>query len=154
VTPAPLGASRSGPVLLGVGDAPALSALVSGALGASWSEGSLRDELARPGAFALGVRDASEALLGAIVGWTIAGDLEINVVVVRDDARGRGLGGSLVSAALEHGRTASAERAFLELRASNEVARRVYLRAGFEISGRRRAYYQDGEDAITMWRTL
>jgi ribosomal-protein-alanine N-acetyltransferase len=154
VTPAPLGASRSGPVLLGAGDAPALSALVSGALGGSWSEPSLREELARPGAFALGARDEAGTLVGAIVGWTIAGDLEINVVVVRQDARGRGVGASLVSAALDHGRTARAERAFLELRASNEVAQRVYLRAGFEISGLRRAYYLDGEDAITMWRTL
>jgi ribosomal-protein-alanine N-acetyltransferase len=38
----------------------------------------------------------------------------------------------------------------LEVRKSNEPARRLYEAAGFSVSGERVAYYADGEDAVLM----
>ena len=39
----------------------------------------------------------------------------------------------------------------LEVRVSNEPAQRLYQSFGFEVAGRRRAYYtDDGEDALVM----
>jgi ribosomal-protein-alanine N-acetyltransferase len=38
----------------------------------------------------------------------------------------------------------------LEVRKSNEPARRLYEAAGFSVSGERAAYYADGEDAVLM----
>jgi ribosomal-protein-alanine N-acetyltransferase len=43
----------------------------------------------------------------------------------------------------------------LEVRASNEVARNLYRKLGFEDSGLRKGYYSDtGEDAVIMWKKL
>lgn len=43
-----------------------------------------------------------------------------------------------------------AHRVNLEVRPGNQVARRLYNRLGFQVSGRRRRYYPDGEDALIM----
>ena len=44
-------------------------------------------------------------------------------------------------------------RATLEVRRSNEPARRLYDRFGFSVAGVRRAYYTNPvEDAIVLWR--
>ena len=43
----------------------------------------------------------------------------------------------------------------LEVRESNEPARRLYTRQGFEIAGRRKRYYRfPKEDAILMTKRL
>lgn len=43
----------------------------------------------------------------------------------------------------------------LEVRASNEIAQRLYRRYGFEAAGIRPGYYSDNqEDAVIMWADL
>ena len=44
----------------------------------------------------------------------------------------------------------SAEKVFLEVRVGNSGAVQLYRSAGFSIVGRRKQYYQDGEDAFIM----
>ncbi|MFA4843494.1 MAG: ribosomal protein S18-alanine N-acetyltransferase [Candidatus Margulisiibacteriota bacterium] len=41
---------------------------------------------------------------------------------------------------------------FLEVRVSNETAKKIYERYGFKVINTRQAYYADGEDAYTMRR--
>ena len=54
---------------------------------------------------------------------------------------------------LEVGRELGARRATLEVRASNEGARRLYERMGFHVAGIRRDYYTNPvEDALVLWR--
>ena len=44
-------------------------------------------------------------------------------------------------------------RSTLEVRASNEGARRLYERLGFRVAGTRRNYYTNPiEDAVILWR--
>jgi ribosomal-protein-alanine N-acetyltransferase len=50
-------------------------------------------------------------------------------------------------------RVLGARRATLEVRASNDDARRLYERLGFHVAGRRRNYYTNPiEDALILWR--
>ena len=42
-------------------------------------------------------------------------------------------------------------RMTLEVRVSNDVAVKLYSSLGFESVGRRRKFYEDGEDAFIMW---
>ena len=44
--------------------------------------------------------------------------------------------------------------AFLEVRASNAAACRLYSKMGFEEVGIRKGYYSDGEDALLMEKRL
>lgn len=92
---------------------------------------------------------------GRVAGFLVArhtgGDIEILNFAVRREAQRRGIGASLLQEALEWARTLCAERAFLEVRASNLAALRFYERHGFQPAGRRPRYYAAPlEDAVVL----
>ncbi len=63
---------------------------------------------------------------------------------------GRRLGSWLMLNLLHELRAAHHRRVHLEVRRSNQVARRLYRRLGFEEVGCRRHYYPDREDALLL----
>lgn len=98
------------------------------------------------------LRDAGR-LLGFCSLWLILDELHINNLAIHPDARGQGLGTRLLARVLEEGAREGARRATLEVRRSNEAARRLYRRMGFELVGTRRNYYSSPvEDALILWR--
>jgi len=67
--------------------------------------------------------------------------------------RGRGMGSAVLRHVLNEARQLGATRATLEVRASNEGARRLYERLGFHLAGVRPNYYSSPvEDALILWR--
>jgi ribosomal-protein-alanine N-acetyltransferase len=69
------------------------------------------------------------------------------------DWRSQGIGAALLIRVLHEGVTLGAERATLEVRRSNAVARHLYERFGFVVAGVRRGYYSSPvEDALVLWR--
>lgn len=74
-------------------------------------------------------------------------EMHIVTLAVLPDWRGRSIGEWLLLALLALGREEGAHTATLEVRVSNEIAMRLYGRAGFEAVGYRRRYYPDKEDA-------
>ena len=96
-------------------------------------------------------QDQGEALAGFIVSRLVAGELHINNVAVRPEFRRRGIAFQLLAAVLEQGRNNAARLAFLEVRAGNAAAQGLYRRCGFQVTGRRKRYYnQPVEDALLM----
>ena len=92
---------------------------------------------------------------GFIISRLVAGELHINNVAVRPEVRRRGVGAKLLAAVLSHGRSQGARLAFLEVRAGNAAAQGLYRRCGFQVTGRRKAYYaQPVEDALLMSLSL
>ena len=76
---------------------------------------------------------------------------DIQTIAVTEQARGHGLGRTLVQTLLTEARKRGAREVFLEVRADNPGAQRVYRRLGFEELGVRRGYYQpDNVDALVM----
>lgn len=72
---------------------------------------------------------------------------------VRPESRKRGLGRRIITHLLETARSAGAQLAFLEVRASNETAIRLYRSLGFCQVGVQKAYYpaeRTGEDALIL----
>ena len=59
-----------------------------------------------------------------------------------------------MEAIFDEGRTTQARTVYLEVRAGNAPARRLYARLGFVEIGIRRGYYGIGQDAIVMERRL
>jgi ribosomal-protein-alanine N-acetyltransferase len=99
------------------------------------------------------LRTAVRPVAGYCAAWFILDEVHINNIAVRPELRGRGFGSALLAHVLEQGRVAGAPRATLEVRRSNDVARRLYERFGFRVAGVRRDYYTDPtEDALVLWR--
>lgn len=69
----------------------------------------------------------------------------------------RGLAGWMLEQALANAMTDGMSVMYLEVRASNRGAQRLYRRLGFRECGRRKDYYRAGEgreDAVLMWAEL
>jgi ribosomal-protein-alanine N-acetyltransferase len=85
--------------------------------------------------------------------WRIFEELHINNLAVTPHFRHAGIGTALLKRALVEGAQLGATRATLEVRRSNEVARRLYEQLGFSVAGVRRGYYTHPvEDALVLWR--
>jgi len=99
------------------------------------------------------LRAAAERVAGYCAVWLIVDELHINNIAVRPELRGQGMGSALLARVLEEAAQAGARRATLEVRRSNDAARRLYERFGFRIAGVRRDYYtHPTEDALILWR--
>jgi ribosomal-protein-alanine N-acetyltransferase len=132
---------------------PGCLALDRASLGGLWSEAQWRQELAdgeRPG---MGLFQGNE-LLALATGWLVLEELHITAVAVAPAWRRRGLGRRALAALLLQGRDLGAERATLEVAASNPAARALYAATGFRTAGVRRNYYRNGDDALIEWLNL
>ena len=98
-------------------------------------------------------RDESGHTLGFCSLWRVLDELHVNNLAVAYAYRRRGIATSLLTFVLNEGARLGAHRATLEVRRSNDAARRLYERLGFVAAGVRRAYYSNPvEDALVLWR--
>lgn len=122
----------------------------------AWSRTAMAAEIASPHGRYL-VDDESGRVVGyggvrAVVG---AGDADIQTIALDADVRGTGRGRALLRALLGEARERRARQVFLEVRADNPVAQRLYASEGFVEIARRPRYYQpDDIDAIIMQLNL
>lgn len=90
-------------------------------------------------------------VVGMVVVWLILDEAHIATIAVHPDFRRQGIAARLLLVALEKSLKRGATQAMLEVRASNQAARNLYHRFGFEVVGRRLRYYRDNqEDAVLM----
>jgi ribosomal-protein-alanine N-acetyltransferase len=100
------------------------------------------------------VRSAGgEIVAGFCSFWLVFDELHINNLAIHPMYRRQGIGSALLQHAMRTAAQLGARRATLEVRRSNEEARRIYERLGFETAGIRRNYYaHPTEDALILWR--
>lgn len=94
---------------------------------------------------------------GEVIGYGLAmpgvEELHLLNLTIAPEHQHRGHARFLLDALCDFGRVARARQLWLEVRPSNERARVLYQRYGFEVAGLRRGYYPDTggrEDAIVM----
>jgi ribosomal-protein-alanine N-acetyltransferase len=92
---------------------------------------------------------------GTIVGfggiWLMIDEAHITTFGVHPNWRRRGVGRRILLALLEIAGEIGAAHMTLEVRVGNEGAQALYRGFGFDVTGRRVAYYSDdGEDAYVM----
>ena len=73
----------------------------------------------------------------------------VSVAVLRD-YRGKGIGRSLLVEAMNGLAGRKSDEIYLEVRASNDLAIKMYQSIGFLTKSRLHSYYRDGEDAYLM----
>jgi len=118
----------------------------------SWSEAMLLGELAdqpRTRHYVVAVVD------GEIVGYgglaAAADQADVQTIGVRTPYQGRGLGAALLTELVDEAVRRSCAAVFLEVRADNPRAQKLYEKFGFDVVGVRKRYYQpSGVDAIVM----
>ena len=119
-----------------------------------WSSNSFKNEIYNPYSIAL-----AAVLDGKVVGYILANyrfhEGHILNVTVHPEHTRKGIGTHLMKLVLEMLRQRRCTVAYLEVRASNQDARRIYEKLGFHEAGRRKAYYIDPfEDAVLMTAEL
>jgi [ribosomal protein S18]-alanine N-acetyltransferase len=90
-------------------------------------------------------------VIGFIIFWTVEDEMHILNLAVAPASRRQGIAKKLVLAAIARARQRGARRAFLEVRASNMAAQKLYSSLGFTGTSMRRDYYDTPvEDALVM----
>ncbi len=117
----------------------------------------LEAELQNPFSRLLTARLMPDGQTGEIVGylclWIVFEELRLMNLAVEAGHRRRGIATALVLHALSLARDRGAERAVLEVRASNNAAQRLYEGLGFRQVALRARYYSNPiEDAVLMQR--
>ena len=118
-----------------------------------WKREFFESELTEPYRYArvlVGQDDSVPRLGGYLFAVSLYEEFHINKIATDPRVRNRGLGRILLEDALQRARAARANAVTLEVRISNIPAREFYGSYGFREAYRRKAYYQDGEDAFAM----
>ena len=122
--------------------------------GDPWSLQSFRASLART-FVRINVAEDDHGIAGYSVLWMAGEECELANLAVDPARRREGIGTLLLDAALDEAHAEGALVIFLEVRASNEIAARMYANRGFHAVGRRTAYYKNPtEDALVLRRDL
>ena len=122
----------------------------------AWSAESMYDELTGAEKFYL-VAYQDDALLGyaGLNKLPTVNQSEVQTIAVSQTARGQGLGRDLMTHLIDESRRANCLEMFLEVRADNTVAQKLYEKLGFEQIDIRKRYYQpDNVDAHVLRLTL
>lgn len=102
-----------------------------------------------------GQGDRQPPIIGYAGMWMFFDEAHIATIATHPDWRGQGVGEQLLLFLIDVARTLNAIFITLEVRTSNVTAQRMYLKHGFEETGRRKRYYHDnGEDALIMTKEL
>ena len=134
-------------------DLPAVLDIERRSFAQPWSRAFFEKELATP--FARLVVAVEEAVprpqvIGYTCRWRVTDEVHLLNVAVHPERRGLGHGRALVAGVVGEAEAARARVVYLEVRAGNVIARRLYRQLGFKDLGVRRGYYGPGQDAIVM----
>lgn len=116
-----------------------------------WSRGNFIDSLAS-GCIAHCLFDDGPAMLGYCIAMWGPGELHLLNLTVAASARRRGHARHLLDQLAALGAAGGAAQIWLEVRTSNEAARRLYRRFGFDDVGLRKGYYPAPADAVDRRR--
>ena len=88
---------------------------------------------------------------GFVVARVLDHEMEIENVVIASSLRRFGLGSLMLEHLLQTAKNKGITRVFLEVRESNLAAVKLYEKAGFLVTGRRKSYYRaPDEDALLL----
>lgn len=94
-----------------------------------------------------------EEVIGCCGMVNACGDADIDIVMVTEKERGRGIACSMLQELLKAGESMGIENFTLEVRVSNAPAIHVYEKLGFISEGIRPRFYEKPvEDAMIMWK--
>lgn len=133
------------------GDLEAVAALTRRADPFGWTLRNYADAIAADNT--LTVMLEGDCIIGVSAVMHVIDESELLEIAVDPQFQGKGLGKQLLRVTMDAAKRNGASRMFLEVRVSNDRARKMYTSFGFSETGRRKNYYptENGrEDAILM----
>jgi len=131
-------------------DLPEVMIIERRAYSAPWPEDVYRQELLNERAYFDLVKYQGK-ILGYSGMWHLTDEVHIGTIATHPLARRKGVGEFLLVNIINRAEALMAKIVTLEVRPSNQPARELYAKYGFDEIGRRKGYYPDtGEDAIIM----
>lgn len=122
---------------------------------APWSLKSFKKELTQNPYANYLVGKKAGVVLGYVGAWIVLNESHITTLAVASAYRRQKVARQLLFELFSQLKEEGVEKVTLEVRTSNQVARKLYKGYGFEEMGVRKDYYQDNqEDAVVMWKTL
>ena len=116
----------------------------------AWSENSIASELDNRLAFWL-VAEEDDQVIGYVGSQTVLGETDMMNIAIHPDHRKRGIATELIEALIQDLTERGSHSLMLEVRSSNEPAKNLYIKMGFETVGVRRNYYRNPrEDALIL----
>lgn len=118
----------------------------------AWSENNMRAELVEHHTYYL-IAEIEDELVGyaGLSKLPSSEQSDIQTIAVAANQRGTGLGRELMHRLIERAKELGSTEMFLEVRADNPVAQKLYRKLGFmQISLRKNYYQPDGIDALIM----
>lgn len=120
-----------------------------------WSREMFRSELMVGGGTYARLAERDGILVGYLCAVLVADEAHVGNLAVAPAERRRGVAQALLDDLVEAARSRRARRVTLEVRETNENARKFYYKNGFIDVAIRKNYYRNPvEDAIVMLRTL
>ena len=117
-----------------------------------WARNSFVNEINNSISQYLCAIDDENRCLGYLGMWKIIDEAHVTNLAVHPDFQRQGVAHFLIVNSIERCYQEKIKYITLEVRASNEKAKRLYEQFGFKSLGVRKKYYQDNnEDAIIMW---
>lgn len=118
--------------------------------GDPWSERSIASELENPLAHWL-VAVEGKTVAGYVGSQTVMGETDMMNIAVHPEYRRQGIAQLLVDALVSDLKTMGSRCLTLEVRASNEPAKKLYEKLGFSLIGKRPRYYHNPrEDGLIL----
>lgn len=131
-------------------DLPAVAQIDSLSFSQPWPPAAFEMELLNAKARCW-VAEVENRVAAALVIWSVLDEAHIATIAVHPDFRQRGLGKALLQAGMRAAFAEGARIFYLEVRAGNLAAQKMYANFGYEVVGRRAKYYKDnGEDALLL----
>ena len=116
----------------------------------AWSENSIASELDNRLAFWL-VAVEDDQIIGYVGSQTVLGETDMMNIAIHPDHRNRGIATKLIEELIQGLTERGSSSLMLEVRASNEPAKNLYSKMGFETVGVRKNYYRNPrEDAMIL----
>ena len=120
-----------------------------------WSREMFRSELEVGGGTYARVAERDRILVGYLLAVMVADEAHLGNLAVRPSERRSGVGQRLLDDLLDASRERGVGRVTLEVRESNQIARKFYYENKFIDIAMRKNYYRNPvEDAIVMLRSL
>ena len=115
-----------------------------------WKKDFFLNELKNPDVSYMFVMKIDDKIIGYAGFWISYEYATITKVTIHPSLRGKGLSKILLKDLIDRCFSLGADIISLEVRESNIIAQNLYTSLGFNKEGKRKKYYDDGEDAVVM----